>query len=38
MASHVALAAVLMFRVATFWLPLLPGWLTFAGLQRAGDI
>src|ERR1700709_80995 len=38
MASHVALAAVLMFRVATFWLPLLPGWLTFPGLPRAADI
>jgi undecaprenyl-diphosphatase len=38
MASHIALAAVLMFRVATFWLPLLPGWITFTGLQRAGDI
>ncbi len=38
MTSHVALAAVLLFRVATFWLPLIPGWITLAGLQRAGDI
>jgi uncharacterized membrane protein YbhN (UPF0104 family)/tRNA A-37 threonylcarbamoyl transferase component Bud32 len=31
-----ALGAVLLFRLATFWLPILPGWLCFAGLQRRG--
>jgi glycosyltransferase 2 family protein len=32
----VALAAVLLFRLATFWLPILPGWASFALLQRKG--
>jgi undecaprenyl-diphosphatase len=31
-----ALAAVLLFRLATFWLPILPGWVSFAVLQRRG--
>jgi glycosyltransferase 2 family protein len=31
-----ALGAVLLFRLATFWLPILPGWLCFAALQRRG--
>lgn len=30
----VATPAVLVFRVATFWLPVLPGWLSFTFLQR----
>jgi uncharacterized membrane protein YbhN (UPF0104 family) len=34
--AGVALAAVLLFRLATFWLPILPGWLSFAALQRRG--
>ena len=38
MRSDSALGAVLLFRVATFWLPLLPGWLAFAVLQRSGDL
>jgi uncharacterized membrane protein YbhN (UPF0104 family) len=25
---------VLLFRLATFWLPLLPGWLSFTWLRR----
>ena len=29
-----ALTAVLLFRLLTFWLPVLPGWLAFAWLQR----
>ncbi len=33
-----AIAAVLLFRLATFWLPLLPGWLSFTALQRHGDV
>jgi uncharacterized membrane protein YbhN (UPF0104 family) len=30
----VALAAVLVFRTATFWLPAPLGWVAFVGLQR----
>ena len=30
----VALPAVLLFRVLTFWFPVLPGWLSFSHLQR----
>jgi len=29
-----ALAAVLLFRVLTFWLPVVPGWIAFMALQR----
>ncbi len=34
MASGIAVAAVLSYRLATFWLPILPGWLGFELLQR----
>jgi len=33
-----AVAGVLLFRLATFWIPILPGWLCFVGLQRAERI
>jgi undecaprenyl-diphosphatase len=33
-----AIAAVLTFRLATFWLPVLPGWLTFAWMQRREEL
>ena len=33
-----ALAAVLLFRTATFWLPAPIGWVAFVGLQRRGWI
>ena len=33
-----AVAGVLLFRLATFWLPILPGWASFAWLQRSGRI
>jgi hypothetical protein len=29
---------VLVFRLATFWLPIAPGWLTFRRLRRSGAI
>jgi len=38
MPSGTALGAVLLFRIATFWLPLVPGWFAFASLQRTGDL
>ncbi|WP_431870048.1 lysylphosphatidylglycerol synthase domain-containing protein [Nocardiopsis eucommiae] len=34
MPADVALPAVLLFRVLTFWLPVLPGWAAFSYLQR----
>ena len=34
----VAFAAVLLFRLMTFWLPILPGWLALVRLQRTGRI
>jgi glycosyltransferase 2 family protein len=36
--SAVAVPAVFLFRIVTFWLPILPGWLTFVLLQRRGDL
>ncbi|MBF9067616.1 flippase-like domain-containing protein [Streptacidiphilus sp. NEAU-YB345] len=30
--------AVLMFRILTFWFPVLPGWLSFGYLQRKGSL
>jgi glycosyltransferase 2 family protein len=38
MPSDTALGAVLLFRVTTFWIPLLPGWIAFTMLQRSGDV
>jgi uncharacterized membrane protein YbhN (UPF0104 family)/tRNA A-37 threonylcarbamoyl transferase component Bud32 len=32
--NSVAVPAVFLFRLATFWLPILPGWLSFRWLQR----
>ncbi|MFI1018300.1 flippase-like domain-containing protein [Streptomyces sp. NPDC020965] len=34
MAEGSAIAPVLLYRLLTFWLPVLPGWLAFARLQR----
>jgi uncharacterized protein (TIRG00374 family) len=36
--SATALAAVLLFRLVTFWLPILPGWLALIHLQRTGRL
>ena len=38
MASTTAVAAVILFRLATFWIPLLPGWGALVALQRSGDL
>jgi undecaprenyl-diphosphatase len=38
LASDVAVPAVFLYRLATFWVPVLPGWLGFTILQRRGDI
>ena len=34
----VAVPAVFLYRITTFWLPILPGWIAFALLQRRGDL
>jgi undecaprenyl-diphosphatase len=34
--SGVAVAGVLTYRLATYWLPILPGWLSFRRLQQQG--
>ncbi len=31
-----AVSAVLTYRLATYWLPILPGWLCWSFLQRRG--
>jgi undecaprenyl-diphosphatase len=36
--ASTAFAAVLLFRLITFWLPILPGWLALIGLQRSGKL
>ena len=33
-----AVAAVLAFRLLTFWLPILPGWLAYRTLRVSGTI
>jgi uncharacterized protein (TIRG00374 family) len=34
--AHEAIPAVLIFRIATFWLPIPMGWISFIVLQRQG--
>ena len=34
MESGVAVAAVLSYRLLTYWLPILPGWISFHILER----
>jgi uncharacterized membrane protein YbhN (UPF0104 family)/tRNA A-37 threonylcarbamoyl transferase component Bud32 len=34
----IAISSVLTFRLATYWLPILPGWLTFMWMERHGEI
>jgi uncharacterized membrane protein YbhN (UPF0104 family) len=34
----VAISSVLTFRLATYWLPILPGWATFMWMERHGEI
>jgi glycosyltransferase 2 family protein len=36
--AGVAISAVLTFRLATFWLPIVPGWITFMWMERRGEI
>jgi undecaprenyl-diphosphatase len=34
MSHTIALPAVFLYRLATFWLPILPGWVCFSWLKR----
>ena len=36
--AAVSISAVLTFRLATFWLPIAPGWVTFLWMERRGEI
>lgn len=36
--TDIAFPAVLLFRLMTFWLPVLPGWISFTQLTRKGQI
>jgi glycosyltransferase 2 family protein len=36
--KEIAVPAVLLFRLATFWLPILPGWLSFTRLSHGEEI
>lgn len=36
--AGVAVSATLLFRLLTFWLPTIPGWLAFRNLQRTSDL
>jgi glycosyltransferase 2 family protein len=36
--AHEAVPAVLLFRVATFWLPIPAGWISYLALQRSGTL
>jgi uncharacterized membrane protein YbhN (UPF0104 family) len=36
--AHQAIPAVLLFRMATFWLPIPFGWLSYVVLQRRGGL
>jgi undecaprenyl-diphosphatase len=38
MSSEAAVSSVLVFRTFTFWLPVIPGWLTFTWMQRHKEI
>jgi glycosyltransferase 2 family protein len=38
LSTSVAVPAVFLYRLATFWIPVLPGWAGFTALQRRGDI
>jgi len=38
LSGPVAVSAVLTFRLATFWLPILPGWLSLGWMQRKSEV
>ncbi|MCX6404911.1 MAG: flippase-like domain-containing protein [Actinobacteria bacterium] len=36
--GEIAVSATLLFRLGTFWLPIIPGWIAFGRLQKSGDL
>ena len=36
--GEIAVSATLLFRLWTFWLPTIPGWIAFGRLQKSGDL
>ncbi len=36
--AAIVVPAVFLYRLATFWMPILPGWLFLTALQRSGDL
>ena len=36
--GDIAVSATLVFRLVTFWIPVLPGWIAFQRLQKSGDL
>ena len=38
MQARPAVSAVLLYRLATYWLPVLPGWLSWQSLQHRGYV
>jgi uncharacterized protein (TIRG00374 family) len=36
--ATIAISATLLYRVVTFWLPMLPGWISFGYLGRKGAL
>ena len=34
----IAVPAVFLYRIATFWLPILPGWVAFGWLRRSNHV
>jgi undecaprenyl-diphosphatase len=38
LSDGIAVSSVLTFRLATFWLPILPGWVLLGWMQRHGEL
>ena len=36
--KEIAVPSVFLFRLATFWLPILPGWLALTALERSDQL
>jgi undecaprenyl-diphosphatase len=36
--QDVAVPAVFLYRITTFWVPILPGWLAFRDMEASGEL